>query len=519
MVAVPATEIGYANASGNWWLYDETETTPELRWPLSIGVYEQMRTQDSQVVSVLRAVSLPVLRTPWRIDPAGAKARVVQFIADELGLPIVGKEPKPTLRARDKFSWSDHLSQALLMLPFGHMFFEQLYRVDPGGDRAHLRKLAPRMPRSIAQIDVAPDGGLISITQSPLIAQGATEPLRPIPVARLVAYVHQKEGGNWLGRSLLRPAYKNWLIKDRLLRVDAQTIERNGMGVPLYKAAETETDLSAGLTMAKAWRAGETAGSAAPFGADMVLRGVDGTLPEALPSIRYHDEQIGRAVLAHFLNLGTQTGSWALGTTFADFFTLSLQTLAQQIADTASQHIVEDLVDINFGLSEPAPRIVFDEIGSRQAATATALKALADAGLISPDEILKQSVRQQYGLPPVDPNAPAVPVPPTAPPAKPMQPAIPGLDTPPPNTVQAAAGIDMHPGGEQFKHYWLVGEGAAKWSTWTELYHHLIKYLSPDMAKRTAAQWFHDRYGIWPGSDVNRVAHGKPPRGSKVGPG
>jgi hypothetical protein len=85
--------------------------------------------------------------------------------------------------------------------------------------------------------------------------------------------------------------------------------------------------------------------------------------------------------------------------------------------------------------------------------------------------------------------------------------------------VQAAAGMDTHPGGEELKHYWLHGEGAAKWSTWTELYHHLLKYLSPGMAKRTAAEWFHERYGDWPGSDTNKVRHGKPPRGHLVGPG
>jgi hypothetical protein len=61
--------------------------------------------------------------------------------------------------------------------------------------------------------------------------------------------------------------------------------------------------------------------------------------------VRYFDEQIARAVLAHFLNLGTQTGSWALGSTFADFFVSSLQATAQQVADTATQHIVEDWVD------------------------------------------------------------------------------------------------------------------------------------------------------------------------------
>jgi hypothetical protein len=244
MVTAPVNEIGYANAaSANWWVYDVSETTPELQWPRSVYVYDQMRRQDAQVASVLRAVSLPVRRTPWRVDPAGAKARVTQFIADELGLPVVGKDPKPAPRSRDKFSWSEHLAQALLMLPFGHMYFEQVYRIDPGGGRAHLRKLGPRMPRTIDRIDVAPDGGLVSITQCAPV--GGRTP-QPIPVSRLVAYVLDKEGGNWLGMSLLRPAYKHWLIKDRLLRVQAQTVERNGMGVPLYKAAENETDLSSG---------------------------------------------------------------------------------------------------------------------------------------------------------------------------------------------------------------------------------------------------------------------------------
>jgi phage gp29-like protein len=198
-----------------------------------------------------------------------------------------------------------------------------------------------------------------------------------------VAYVHDREGGSWVGRSLLRPAYKHWLLKDRLLRVQAQTIDRNGMGIPVYEGAEGEESLAKlVLAMARGYRSGESAGAAIPYGAHLRLLGVEGSVPDAKPAIRYHDEQIARAVLAHFLNLGTQTGSWALGSTFADFFTLSLQTLAQQLADVATQHIVEDLVDVNYGESEPAPRIVFEEIGSRQAATAQAIKLLVDAAAV-----------------------------------------------------------------------------------------------------------------------------------------
>jgi len=404
-MTAPISEIGYAHQPGSWWTTDD-EPTPELRWPESVAVYDAMRSQDSQVGSVLRAVTYPLRRTPWRIDPAGARDEVVRLVAEDLGLPVAGQNPEPMPRTRDRFSWPEHLRLALLMLPFGHMFFEQVYRID-GQGRARLRKLAERMPRTIERVDVAPDGGLISITQ---FSSKTGDRARPIPVDRLVAYVLEREGGNWLGRSVLRSCYKNWLIKDRLLRVQAQTIERNGMGVPLYEGAEGEADLTKGAQMAQAWRAGQSAGSAIPHGAKMRLLGVEGDLPDADKPIRYHDEQIARAVLAHFLNLGTQTGSWALGTTFADFFTLSLQTLAQQVADTATQHIVEDLVDLNFGESEPAPRVVFDEIGSRQAATAQALKLLADAGILLPDRSLEEAARQAYGLPPKD-YRPAPPAP------------------------------------------------------------------------------------------------------------
>jgi hypothetical protein len=399
--SAPQSEIGYAQqyAGGYWWVY-EGETTPELQWPQSMQIFDAMRTQDAQVKSVLQAVTLPVRRTQWRIDPNGARREVVELVAQDLGLPIAGHaEPMQALRQRDRFSWAQHLYEALLMLPFGFMPFEQVYRVDEQG-LARIRKLGPRLPKTVADVDVAPDGGLVSITQYPR----ASEPPQPIPVSRLVVYVNDREGGNWIGRSLLRPAYKNWLIKDRLLRVQAQTVERNGMGVPLYKAppGASAADIAAGAAMAQAWRAGQDAGSAIPYDADLLLRGVEGDLPDADKPIRYHDEQIARAVLAHFLNLGTETGSWALGSTFADFFTLSLQTLAQSVADVVTQHIIEDLVDLNWGTAEPAPRLIFDEIGSRQAATATAIKSLIDAGAVTADEVLEGALRQQYGLPPQD---------------------------------------------------------------------------------------------------------------------
>jgi len=69
-------------------------------------------------------------------------------------------------------------------------------------------------------------------------------------------------------------------------------------------------------------------------------------------------------------------------------------------------------------------------------------------------------------------------------------------------------------GHDQLHHYWTRGEGLAKWADhphpWTALYHHLLKYLPDGEAKRTAAQWFRDVKGYWPGDQK-----GKNP----VGPG
>lgn len=409
--AVPVGEKGYQAESGPWGLVDELEKTPELQWPRNIEIYDSMRRQDAQVISVLRAVTLPIRRTTWRVDPAGCRPEVAKMVAEDLGLPLLGQDTAKPARTRGRFSWAEHLRMALLMLTFGHSYFEQVYQIDDAG-LARLRKLAWRPPRTISKIDVASDGGLVAIEQDAVGGQKAPR----IPVDRLVAYVADREGGNWLGQSLLRPAYKFWLLKDRLLRVQAQTVDRNGMGVPVYTASELpdgvgnaddakrrqQDEIEAGLKIARGFRSGDTAGAALPNGASIELMGVKGQLPNADEPIRYYDEQIARAVLAHFLNLGTETGSWALGSTFADFFTMSLQTVGKDIADTATQHVVEDMVDLNFGPDEPAPRIVFDEIGGRHPATAEAIRALVECGALVADDELEKYLRQTYGLPSPD---------------------------------------------------------------------------------------------------------------------
>ncbi|WP_245164932.1 DUF935 domain-containing protein [Curtobacterium flaccumfaciens] len=419
MGPVPKGEKGYQNeASGfnaGWWnALDVNEETPELQWPANIGTYDKMRRQDAQVIQVLRAVQLPIRRTQWRIDPNGADEKVVEHVANDLGLPVQGQPKRTITRMRNRFDWNQHLRLALTSQVFGHSFFEQVYDVRDG--QAHLAKLGWRPPRTITKVDVAADGGLIAIHQGGV--SGGSADIK-IPTDRLVAYVNDREGGNWLGQSLLRPAYKFWLLKDLLLRVQAQSIDRNGMGFPVYESAAVDDKLQgeertereqaqidAGQAIASGMRAGENSGASLPNGAHLKLLGVEGTLPDATVPIKYYDEQIGKAVLANFLSLGgdQSTGSYALGDTFQDFFTLSLQTVALDIANTTTQHVIEDIVDLNYGTDVQAPRLVFDEIGSKHPVTAQAIYQLVQVGALVMDDGLEEYIRTTYNMPPIDPD-------------------------------------------------------------------------------------------------------------------
>jgi hypothetical protein len=87
--------------------------------------------------------------------------------------------------------------------------------------------------------------------------------------------------------------------------------------------------------------------------------------------------------------------------------------------------------------------------------------------------------------------------------------------------IQAAAGHDITPGHDQLHHWWVYGPGKKRWKTWTELYTQLAKIpaIGPIKAKSFASRWFFERYKFYAGDDRNRVMHGKPPRGQRIGRG
>lgn len=395
-------EMGHALMSG---MSKTSEDNWDLKFPRSQRVYAKMGREDSQVTSVLKAISLPIKRADWRIDPNGAPEEIVAHVSEDLRLPVLGDDTKkPVARRRGRVSWNDHLHFVMLSLKFGVMFFEQVYEVRDG--RLHLAKLAPRFPGTLSKINVAVDGGLDSIEQTGVSVGTAKAESSTIPVSHLVAYAHDPQDTSWEGTSVLRPAYKHWKLRDQALRLEMNVLERNGMGVPVYKGSELTNDpkgdLEYGQQIATGLRAGTASGASIPAGANLDIKGVSGQLVSPRESINYHDGMMAKAVLAHFLNLEGKGGSYALAETQSDLFIQSLQTVADWIADVATQHIVEDLVDVAFPEHEGlCPRIVVDPIASKKELSADDLTKLTsgDKPVIRPDKDLEVHARSKWSLP------------------------------------------------------------------------------------------------------------------------
>lgn len=428
----PTTELGQANPlqqgigplTPGWSTYvDDREYIPELSWPTSVMVYPRMET-DAQLNGLLLGTLLPVRRFRYLLDCDGVRPPVREGLREDLGLPVLGdkSERRRPRRLRNRFNHGRHVAHALRSLVFGHYFFEQVGEID-ADELWRLRKLATRPPRTIGEIQIAKDGGLVGIKQ----LGGLNTP--SIPVSRLVAYVWESEDdGDWVGRSLLRACYRNWLVKDRLIRNDATKHERNSMGVPWFEVDPNASDeqIKELAATAARWRAGEEAGGAGP--GKLSLKGIEGSVSDVVESLRWHDAQMARSFLQTFAELATApNGSRALADSLLDWYVQSQDTIGDFYAEVFTAHVIEDWVDWNFGPDEAAPALVWRRDEDAELATAD-LAQLVDKKIVTVDDELEDAIRESAKLPKrtidrPDPSEAPTPPPPPDPSADPPPPA------------------------------------------------------------------------------------------------
>jgi hypothetical protein len=383
----------------------EAEKTPKLRWPLSVTETYPAMLNDSQIEALRAGTTLPLKRRRWQIDPNGADPRIVEQVSADLGLPIVGEDAKPRVVRQDRFGFGQHLHHVLLAPFYGHYYFAQWAPIDPRDGLAHLRNLLPLPPHTIMEIKTDDGGGLEWVRQwqsRNLVLDQYGRPA-PIPVSGLAVYVWEQEAGNWLGRSMLRACYRDWLAKDDLIRGNLTKMRRNGMGIPTARQTDqsaTGQALKDATRIAQAWRVGDEAAVGLPYGTDITLKGVEGSIPDHVPSIKLHDEAMARAFLAMFLQLGqTERGARALGETFVDFFAYRLDALAEWVCETTNLHVIRDLVDWNYGPDVDLIPLLVSERNEDPELVVSDMVALINSKALTVDQDLEDYLRARYRLP------------------------------------------------------------------------------------------------------------------------
>jgi hypothetical protein len=426
IVDAPRTLPGYMSDTGLYGAYflDAMETVPALAWPESVNTYHQMRL-DPRLTAALAAYALPLRAGKWVVDPAGCRDEVVQLVADDFGISILGVDDAPGPARRRGIDWDEHLRLALLELVYGHMPFAMRYEILKG--RARLAELSERMPSTITEIQTDKKGNLTGIVQ-----YGEE---RAIPADHLLWYAHDREGANWQGRSMLRPAYGAWLLKHEMWRVIATGSRRFGAGTPVVEAppGATSAEVEQAARLSQSIRVSDQGGAGLPNGYTAKLMGIIGSVPDTLGFVKYLDATMTEMVLASVLNLdASPNGSRALGETLIGLLEMSWSAVAKEIATQATKLSIRT-VDYNWGEDEAAPKVCATQI-NRPEATAEAIGLMIEKGAITPDPALESWVRERYQLPeredvPADPTIapPAVPEPAPAPPPKPA-----GTSSPPP---------------------------------------------------------------------------------------
>jgi phage gp29-like protein len=370
------------------YLRDLGEYNPDLGGLSAFRIYEQMRRSDAQVAATLAGMKLALRSAEWAVaEPADASA--------------VEKEAAGLIREClfEELDLDAAIENALLMLDFGCSAHEDVWYVD--GNRVRLKKLAARHPSTFSRWIVDAEENLTAIEQYG--AKADSYVTVQLPVEKAALFTFQQEGANFAGRSLLRAMYEEWYIKHSLYKIDAIACERNGMGVPTIVMGldAKREDRAAALDWVRKLCVHERTGLVLPNGWTFSLEGVKGTLRDPKESIAQHNIAISNAGLAQFLMLGqTETGSRALGQTMSDFFYLSLEATAKKIGRVMTLATIRRLVDYNFGVDVRCPKLVAQNIlAVKFEALHGALKDLAGAELVRPDDELEAYLRKKLGLP------------------------------------------------------------------------------------------------------------------------
>lgn len=361
------------------------EFLQELRGKKAIQKYREMRDNNAIIGSIMYAVEQTLRDVKIDVVPANNSAEA-QKEADFL---------KSVLDDMDH-TLDDHISEALSYLTYGFSWFEIVAKRREGDARSPkknskyndgrigIKKLAIRAPWTVNRFEVDLNSGeVLGMWQDS--AWGKTPVM--IPVEKSLYYRTTSLNNDPSGRSVLRNAYVSYTYLNKIQGYEAVAIERELHGVPVgrmpaeYLSSDATTD-QANLRsqferILRDLKNNEQGYALLPSDLyvdadgkptnqrlmDIELITANGSRSIQIdPVVKRYQHDIARSLMAEFLMLGTNGGSYALSKTKTDLFLRSLESYINAIVDVLNKQLVERLWQLN-GLSfDVMPKLVAGDV-------------------------------------------------------------------------------------------------------------------------------------------------------------
>ena len=406
-------------------VYEEFLTN--LRGQRGAKIYREMADNDPTIGSMLFAIEKVITRLEWRIDPYSDNSHDGDITPED---KEVAAFVESCLNDMSE-SWDSTISQMLSMLVFGYSYHEIVYKVRNGDNkdprhkskfndgRIGWRKMPIRAQETLFRWMMDEDGGIQGMIQVDPSSGG----IHHIPIEKALLFRTSSQKNNPEGRSILRNAYRSWYFKRRIEEIEAIGIERDLAGLPVAyvppeflssnATAEQASVLSTMKDIVTSIKRNEQEGIVMPSMYDdqghkvfdLVLLSSGGSRQfDTDKIIQRYDQRIAMSILSDFILLGSdRVGSYALGTSKMDLWSMAVDSIAKNIAEVMNQHAIPRLLKLNGMDVSRAPYLTYGEVSHVDLnEIAGFVGNLVQTGAIVPDPKLEEYLRDLAGLPPAE---------------------------------------------------------------------------------------------------------------------
>lgn len=418
---------GLKRTSG--FVYDEFLT--RLQGIQGIKTYREMSDNDPVIGAIFYAIEKVITRLEWRVDPY--KDATSDGDTDTNDIETAQFIESCLNDMSD--TWDSTLSQILSMCIYGWSFHEIVYKQRVAPDhkdpskrskftdgKIGWRKWSIRGQETLYLWTFDAEGGIQGMQQvDPYTGHGRID----IPIEKALLFRTTAAKNNPEGRSLLRNAYRPWWFKRRIEEIEAIGIERDLAGLPIayvppeYLSSTASNDQQVVLAAIKqivtSIKRNENEGIVFPqvfddsgkplFDLKLMTSGGSRQFDTDKVITRL-DQRIAMSVLSDFILLGNdRVGSFALGATKMDLWSMSVDSIAKTIADTVNQHAIPRLLRLNGMAVDRAPVLQYSEVAHIDLGEiADFVSKMTTAGVLAPDPALEDHLRELAGLPPANHN-------------------------------------------------------------------------------------------------------------------